>query len=432
MNIGIDITALQSPHRMRGIGATVINFINNIPEDLQRKHKYTLYAKNFSPSDSSDPTSLLRLDNLDYEIVTSDFYAPVVNVLLGKSKLSRLMSNILKVPAKTRELRRYARGETRIDGLNKLDQFIAFDQNLPLPSKKKVPTTLVVYDLIPLLFEKDYLWSYSTARRNHKTRTRSLLIQSERWAYKYKLKMNIKNAKRVIAISEHTKQDLLKTFRTQEDKIEVCHLGVSAKNEKLSGDIKEYLATSWGPIQKELDLKGVKYLLFIGGADKRRKIEDLVAAFNNLRGRGHSIDLVLAGDTMYGPYEVPSPDLQEYFTHTSYLSNVHFLGFVEEAQKRWLYQNALAFVYPSIYEGFGLPIIESMAHGTPVITYQNSSIQEVASDKVLYAKNPTDIARSTVSLLENWNLRKKLSDEGLEHSRKFSWPKTAVKIIQEN
>lgn len=170
--------------------------------------------------------------------------------------------------------------------------------------------------------------------------------------------------------------------------------------------------------------------MFVGGADPRRRLVDLVAAFNNLRAQGHDIKLVLAGDTMLGAFMVPHLELQEYLKHTSYLDDIHFVGFVNDAQRDWLYQNALAFVYPSLYEGFGLPILEAMQYGTPVVSYNNSSISEISGDAAIIVNDYYNIVEVVNKLLTDTEQYKRLVSAGKKQAAKFSWQETSRAIFE--
>lgn len=132
---------------------------------------------------------------------------------------------------------------------------------------------------------------------------------------------------------------------------------------------------------------------------------------------------------MFGPTQVANPSLQAYLSDTAYPDDILFLGFTDDNTKDWLYENALAFVFPSVYEGFGLPVLEAMRYGTPVITYNNSSISEIAGDAALYADGALGIAEGVRSLLADDHLRKHLAQAGMKQVSSFSWRKTVNSIL---
>ena len=324
-------------------------------------------------------------------------------------------------------------GDTRIRNTEGIDVYLQFDQSQPLPVKKGIHTVLVLYDLIPYIMETDYLWSYGTARKNGKTRKGALRSHYHRMNYLTRLKKVTNKATYLIAISKHTKNDFVKYLNIKPDRIIVCYLGISSRafaNEK-DPTLKKFEQTSWGYVKRDLELKSKSYLLFIGGADPRRRLVELVSAFNNIRAQGKDIKLVLAGDTMNGAFSVPNIEFQKYLAQTSYIDDIAFVGFINDDQRDWLYKNALAFVYPSVYEGFGLPVLEAMQYGCPVITYKNSSIYEIAGDAALYANDYLTIQDRVEALLSSNKLSKSLSVTGKEQAKQFSWSKTVSKIILE-
>ena len=192
--------------------------------------------------------------------------------------------------------------------------------------------------------------------------------------------------------------------------------------------VERYVGTSWGDVKISTKLPDTPFLLFVGGADPRRKLADLVHAFNLLRAQGHDLHLVLAGDTMLGPNSVPNDEARKALLGSSYLDDIYQLGFVNDATREWLYQNALAFVYPSRYEGFGLPILEAMRYGTPTLTYRNSSLQEIADSLAIFASDPVAIQRSVSELLKSGkdpSLAKSVSAQ----ASRFTWKSTSKNIV---
>jgi glycosyltransferase involved in cell wall biosynthesis len=422
MNIGLDLSVIQTPHRMRGIGATAINFVNSLPAELKQQHKFVIYLY---PEGRDEAIKLLGLEGMDYEIRDLEPLKPLHFNLPGRLKILNGLLNNAK-----RLLNIYT-GDPRVDNLTDVDTFLQFDQNSPLPRSRHVKTALILYDIIPYVMESEYLWTYKTGRKQADSRKSAFRKHIHRSLYKFKTKAVTKRADILIAISQHTKNDFIKYFGLKDSQIQVVHLGIkpSGQKEILYPGFNHYIENSWGYFPKPIDLTDKPFLLFVGGADPRRRLNDLVAAFNNLRAQGIDIRLVFAGDTMKGPHAIPILDTQKYIASSSYLDGMVFLGFISEDQKGWLYQNSLTFVYPSIYEGFGLPVLEAMGYGTPVITYSNTSLQEISQDAALYASNYLDIYDQVKTLLTDHSLRKKLRATGLAQSQKFLWEKTSSKII---
>jgi len=424
MRIAIDISALQSGHRMRGIGFTIINLINNIDRDYKNTYIFFL-----AEAEAENALSLLNLDGLGYEVrhIQSPSGPIAPNGRVTIIRLKRLISSSLR---QSKELKDRYLGSKVYGDMSDIDVFIQPDQQQKLP-RGKVKTVMVLYDIIPYVLEWDYLWSYKTARLRGLPILSSFRCLARRWIYLKKLAVGTRKADLAIAISEATKRDFVRIVGLTTEKIQVVPLGVSrnkVESEKLN--LQRYHKTSWGYMPRKYKLdESTPYILYVGGADHRRRLDDLVAAFNGLRAEGININLILTGDIMQGPDHIPTPEINRSMNTSSYLEDMIFLGFVPDDVKNLLYQKALVFVYPSKYEGFGLPVLEAMSHGTPVITYQNSSIPEVGGNAVIYANNYQDIAKNISRLLASKELRKKYSDAGLAQSEKFSWAKTSQQIL---
>lgn len=423
MRIGVDISLLQTAHRRRGIGYTLINFINHLPEKAKEQHEFVFY--HYPIQQDNDPTELLDLNGVTFE--TRKIKPLKLHDTGNLGRFGLILGAINQV----RIFRDVLFGDSRIKQVGDLDRFLQFDQNQPLPPRRSVRSTQIVYDLIPYVMKYDYLWTYSIARARGRSRKNSLRQQARRSAYYWRVRLTALRARRLLAISDHTRKDFVRYLHIRDSKITVCHLGVeecASVTPKLP-KLKRYTNNGWGPIAQATTLPKKRYILFVGGADQRRKLVDLLAAFNMLRSQGEDIKLALVGDTMQGPECTPMEDLSSYFENTSYLDDIYFLGFVTDYQREWLYKNALAFVYPSVYEGFGLPVLEAMLHGTPVITYDNTSIREVAGEAAVYAHDYKTIFMA-INILRNAGEHKKRCEQGISQAKKFSWSNTARNIAE--
>lgn len=440
MNIGLDLSVLQTPHRMRGIGATAINFVNNLSPQIKKKHHFILYLN----EDHQDQAlELLKLQNLDYEIrnltgVRKHVSSKVFRFNTGmaaKFKTLRpirlLLDNLYLLKRAYISIHAIYRGNFIENNLEGVDAFLQFDQLGPLPKSKKIRKARILYDVIPYVMESDYLWSYRTARARGDSRKSSLRKEVHRRLYKTKTRAAAKSADILIAISEHTKKDFIRCMNINDSQIRVVHLGIPQESKGLVAypRFKHFTETSWGYMPRSIDLKKQLFLLYVGGADPRRKITDLVAAFNHLRAEGVDIRLVMAGDTMQGARAIPVPETQKSLLDSSYLEDIIFLGFVNDKQKDWLYQNALAFVYPSVYEGFGLPILEAMQYGCPVITFKNTSVQEITDDACLFTTDSMGIHDHIIELMQQPKLRERLKKQGKINAASYSWEQTTSKIM---
>jgi glycosyltransferase involved in cell wall biosynthesis len=192
----------------------------------------------------------------------------------------------------------------------------------------------------------------------------------------------------------------------------------------------------WPPeIQRVLDRYRIHYpfLLYVGRTNPQKNIPRLVEAFAVLRGelqdhpRYQDLRLIIIGDEI-----ARHPALRHAVIQSRVEDSVRFLGFVPIDTLRAFYQAASAFVFPSLYEGFGLPPLEAMACGTPVVCSHVSSLPEVVGDAALIVnpENVFDIARGMREVLLNNTLRSDLIERGFEQVRQFSWERTAAQVLQ--
>ncbi len=161
-----------------------------------------------------------------------------------------------------------------------------------------------------------------------------------------------------------------------------------------------------------------RYLLFCGAREPRKNIRGVIAAYRILRERfGVGWPLVIAGPAGWGPWREGDAE------------GVIWKGFVPETDLAELYREAALLVYPSFYEGFGLPVVEAMAAGTPVVTSDRGAIPEAAGDAALYADpaRPEEIARACARLLADPVLWERISRRGMERARLFSWDLAAAR-----
>lgn len=422
MTIGVDISAIQGPHRMRGIGYTLINLINHLPDKVKKKHKFVLYAlpdhlSNFNPLD------ILDLTGVTYEIRTLPPQSRINIKLPGRFNLFISALNALL------DIFRLWRGTSGYD-LKDVDAFLQADQNKSYPHKRRLKKILIIYDLIPYTVEWDYMWSYTTARHiKGFSRKAAFRVAMRRRIYKFKVGLNTRKANLLIAISETTKCDFIDVYRINEKRIKVIPLGVpeakTVVNKKPT--LMRYEKTSWGYLPRPLELNDEPFLLFVGGADKRRRLQDLVAAFNCLRAQGISMRLVLAGDSMKSPAMISTEEIQYALSTSSYLDDIAFMGFIDDTTRDWLYTHALAFIFPSRYEGFGLPVLEAMSYGCPVISYPNAATLEVASNAPLYVNDIESLKEGILRILDS-NVAANMKSKGLKEVAKYSWAATSERV----
>ena len=258
-----------------------------------------------------------------------------------------------------------------------------------------------VHDLIPTLFPEDYVTSLDG-----------------KWLYQLKLR-SICASNGLIAISEATKQDVLKHYHVSADKISVAYLAASSiyipAGLTVQNEFRERLRVP------------DSYILYLGGYSFRKNVPVLIQAFSQLKNLRHHVKLVLAGGIKSGPEE----QLRSLIAELGIQEDVVWLGHISERDLPILYSGAEIFVYPSIYEGFGLPVLEAMACGAPVITSNVSSLPEVAGDAAVLV-DPHDKIGLTMAMrriLEDSSFHADLGRKGLSRSAAFSWDRCARQTV---
>ena len=236
------------------------------------------------------------------------------------------------------------------------------------------------------------------------------------------MRASIKNscrwAKKIIAVSKNTKRDLVRLYDVPEEKIEVIYEGV---NQNFQFSIFNFQS-----IYNDKILNHKPYLLFVGRLEKRKNVEGIIEAYKILKEK-YDIPhkLILAGKPGFG---YPNYKL----LITNYKNDIILPGFVTEDEKWELMKNADIFLFPSFYEGFGLPILEAQALGVPVVTSNISSLPEVGGEAVAYCnpEEPASIADSVYELISNKEFRDGIIEKGYENVKKFSWELCASEIAK--
>jgi glycosyltransferase involved in cell wall biosynthesis len=232
-------------------------------------------------------------------------------------------------------------------------------------------------------------------------------------------RLRIEMAEHIIAVSESTKKDAI-ILGAKESRVTVIYEGVDVEFFDIR---KKYDEKSMAQVLKKYSLDEEGYLFFVGTVQPRKNLERLIEAFASSRSRNKGKKLVIAGkkgwmsDSIYQkPFEMKVEQ------------DVEFLDYVPFEDLPYLYAGAMAFVYPSLYEGFGLPILESFAMGTPVMTSDISSMPEVGGDVAVYV-NPFSIESMANGIDE---VTEKPRDEGayLQQARKFSWENAGMKTLE--
>ena len=228
---------------------------------------------------------------------------------------------------------------------------------------------------------------------------------------------------RIITDSKYSRRQIVEMLRVPEERVTVTYLGAGSQYQpmSISQDKKIELQSRYGLHEQ--------FLLYVGTIEPRKNLERLITAFHLYRQEepGSEVKLVLAGGKGWLNEDIFAR------VHTLHLEqDVIFTGYVHNEDLPPLYNMALAFVYPSLYEGFGLPPLEAMSCGTPVISSNTSSIPEVVGDAgiLIDPYQVNDLADAIYRVAGSGALREKMSSMGLERARRFSWKQCAIDTLQ--
>ncbi|MFO1039737.1 MAG: glycosyltransferase family 1 protein [Geminicoccaceae bacterium] len=229
--------------------------------------------------------------------------------------------------------------------------------------------------------------------------------------------LGMRQARRVVCVSEDVRRHALKHYDVPEQRLVVVHNGV--------GD--HFTPTPEDMLAPALARYGIRrpYVLAVGRAEPRKNLERVIAAAARVRRRMPDLSLVLAGAPSWAERGLQAALAAEGGSHGKWV------GYVPNREMPLLYGGAAVFLFPSLWEGFGIPVLEAMACGTPVITSDGSSLPEVAGDAALLV-DPTDteaIAQALDRVLSDPALAATLHERGRRQAARFSWQRTAVETL---
>lgn len=257
---------------------------------------------------------------------------------------------------------------------------------------------------------------------------------SSLWFYLYYvpiIETAIRHADVIFTVSKFAKRQIITHMKLDAAKVHVLYNGVDDC----------FMKTEQNPQEQKhfLDNKLVKdeYVLFVGTFEARKNIERLIEAFAEFKkrcaGRAGHIKLAIVGKPSVGMYSDRNKQISNLIVSSGLEEMIVLCGFVPDEDLPVYYRNALIVAFPSIYEGFGLPIIEAFACGTPVLTSKTCSMGEIAGDAALLI-DPTDVGEMSHKLellIFNKDLRRKLIAEGTERVKKFTWERSTQELLQQ-
>lgn len=277
---------------------------------------------------------------------------------------------------------------------------------LTLPIRKRYKTVVTVHDLTPFVFPKEFPYGY-----------RGFL----KWLVQ---KFSLKKADAVIADSECSRQDIIRIAKIPKEKVFTVSLAAE-KEFKVIRDNAKFLQ-----IKRKYNLPE-KFALYVGDVTWNKNLPSLLKAIETIK-----VSLVMVGKVLvekqYDRNNYWNKDLVTVQEMAKKNSDIIRLGYVSIEELIILYNMATVFVMPSLYEGFGLPILEAMQCGCPVVTTKEGSLKEISGDAAFFvdAYNIKSIASGIEQVIEDKRLQRELSEKGLIQAKKFSWEETARKTMQ--
>ena len=418
MRIGIDISTLLNHGRDIGAGRYIFNLVKSL---------LTAGAANShidkATGDGSIPATG-QADIVSHINSAATSQEPVTYVLTARYITDEHMSVIeefkkLKTGNHKLELKLFKTTRKKLDCANRLRfppiELLGFKADLLHCPDYLIPPTLnknivlTIHDLAFIRFPQfNFDWFIKK--------------------YTKEVTKNAQVAKKISADSQSTKNDLIDFFGINPEKIDVIHLGAEEKFKKLGENEKKMDLPAKYDLQKKHNISK-KFILSVGTIEPRENFETLIRAFNTLKKDGLDIQLAIAGRTGW-----KSEATYEEKEKSPFKQDIIFTGRLTDDELVQFYNMAELFVYPSIFEGFGLPVLEAMQCGLPVVASNTSSIPEIVSDPLtrtflVEVNNDRDFSEKIKLILSDSHLRGELSEKSISNSKKFSWGLTAEKTF---
>lgn len=372
MRIGIDYRSTQEfKQKFRGVGYYTRSLVKHLAE-IDKKNQYLLYVNPAKPVERVTKHS-------NFSLTPSHF------------------------PWQYALKNRFLEWQITTSSDLKRERFNVFHFTFPqnVPWVRTTSFIATVHDLISLIFSEHY--------KHNKLRP----------IYDWLWTQSVRRAEAIIAVSENTKKDIVNYLGIPEEKIRVIYEAADPFFSPLTEEEVQ-------PFKEELNLE--RYILYVGGMEPRKNLICLLRAIAQLPNEIKLVyKLVIAGqpDQFFNQLleTIKELDLEE---------RIILVGFMSREKLVRLYNGAEVLVLPSLYEGFGLPILEAMACGTPVVCSDTASIPEVAGEAALYF-SPEDVGQlstSVAKVLTEPETAQRLREKGLRQAQKFSWRETAKKTLE--
>ncbi len=242
----------------------------------------------------------------------------------------------------------------------------------------------------------------------------------KRWYYNFFFPKFARKAARIATVSNYSKTDIAKTYQVNPEKIDVVYDGCNEKFKPVSPEDQMLFRGKY--------TGGVPYFLFVGALHPRKNITGLLKAFDAFKKEtGQREKLLIVGGEMHKTGEI-----SDVWQKMHFKNDVVFTGRISQQELYGIFGSALALAFVPFFEGFGIPILEAMSAGIPVICSTSTSMPEVGGNAVLYVepKNIKQIAEAMKKIASDSNLRNELVEKGLKQKMNFSWDKTALLLWQ--
>lgn len=387
MNIAIDIRPLMEG-KLSGIEVYTTHLLRELLK-MDRNNTYILFAN----AAKSLGTRIPEFKEKNVTVVQTRIPNKILNAGLCFLRYPKLDKLIM------RHLRKHPSLVPENMGGRSIDLFFLPDLR-PCALSKNVTKITTIHDLSFVHFKKFF---------SRKTRL---------WYKLMKPLREIRTSDRLIAVSSFTKEDLVRTYGIPEEKITVIHEGIE---ESFCKNLDE---KAFQHIRRRYNLPE-KYYLFLSTLEPRKNIHNLVKGFMiyKLLNRKDNAKLVLAG--------AKNPKIFSKVVMKELHPDIMFTGFIDEEDKESVIKHAAAFLYPSFFEGFGLPLLEAMKCGTPIITSNTSAMPEVAGDAaILVNPNFPDAIATALEKIQKPEIRETLQKKMAEQVKKFSWKECARKTLE--
>jgi glycosyltransferase involved in cell wall biosynthesis len=272
---------------------------------------------------------------------------------------------------------------------------------IPAFVSKTIKTVITVHDLVSYLFPA-----------NHNLK--AVIIE------RLTLRRALKKAGSVFVVSENTKRDLLKKFNYPENQVHITYCAASEFfKEKVSAEELE-------EFRKKMKYPN-NFILAVGTLEPRKNLSTLIRSFATIKKWFPEYKLIIAGKKGWKYKQI-----QETLAKYSLENEVIFPGYLKDDELRKTYKLAKVFVFPSLYEGFGIPPLEAMASGCPVVSSNVASLPEVVQEAGMLVdpRNPYKFAEAVSSIIENEQIRESLIERGYQQADKFHWKQSAKKAVE--